>query len=439
MRCLVRGSNPGGANVVGSVGEVQSFYRAGTPNAERKGLGHCEFLRQRIPMQRFLIPAVLLVVSLRALALETPPRVEVRRLPAGGIKPVVAVDERGMLHATYFTGDPKAGDAHYVTSKDGGATWSQPLRVNSQPGSVMGMSRARGPRMAPGRGGRLHVLWLGSAKAEPAGNPNPPRAPGGPQYPSLPLLYARLDEGGKKFESQRKILRHATGLDGDCSIAVDSAGRVYAVAHAKEPGDEGEAKRSVYVVRSEDDGKTFAEEKNVLPEPTGACACCALTARVDGAGRLVVLYRQAWQTFDRGMNMLASSDGGKSFRLSKLDQWHLAACPMSVSALLPTGGGLLAAWENDGQIFWGAPGGSVQPLVGKAGTRKAPALATNARGETLIAWIENASFSGGGTVVWQVYRADGKPTDVMGRRPDLPPHDWVAVAVRPDGGFVLLY
>jgi hypothetical protein len=293
--------------------------------------------------------------------------------------------------------------------------------------------------MALDRGGRVHVLWLGSAKAQPAGNPNPAHAAGGQQHPSLPLLYARLDDGGKAFEPERNILRHATGLDGDCSIAADSAGRVFAVVHAKEPGDEGEAKRGVYVVRSEDDGKTFAEERNVLPETTGVCACCALTARVDAAGRLVILYRQAWQTFERGMNMLASSDGGKSFRLSKLDQWHLAACPMSVSALLPTRTGLLAAWENDGQIFWGAPGGAVQPLAGKAGTRKAPALAMNARGETLIAWIENASFSGGGTVVWQVYRADGKPTDVMGRRADLPPHDWVAVAARPDGGFVVLY
>ena len=389
-------------------------------------------------MKRFL-PVVFALFSWALRAAEPPVNVEVRRVPERGIKPSVVGDARGVLHLIYFSGEPAAGDALYAMSKDSGATWSQAVRVNSQPGSVLGASHARGPHLALGRGGRVHAMWLGSQKAEPAGNPDSPQPGAKHQHAPMPMLYSRLDAKGAAFEPQRKVITHATGLDGDGALAADSAGHVYVVVHAKEPGAMGEAQRSVYVARSEDDGATFAAEKSVLPEPTGVCACCALTARVDGAGRLVILYRQAWQTFERGMNTLTAGDDGKTFKLAKLDEWKLAACPMSVSALLPVRAGLISAWENGGQIFWGTPGGDVRPLPGKGGSRKAPVLAANARGETLVAWTENTSFAGGGDVVWQVFAADGQPTEITGRRKDLPPHGWLAAASKPDGGFVLLY
>ncbi|MEO6751505.1 MAG: sialidase family protein, partial [Chthoniobacteraceae bacterium] len=385
------------------------------------------------------LPAVLLAFAFCVRALSASADVEVRRVPDHGIKPGIVAAAGGALHMVWFSGEPAAGDAFHAVSKDGGATWTKALRVNSQPGSVLGASRARGPRLALGSGGRAHVLWLGSAKAEPTGNPDTAAKAAGHHYPAAPLLYARLDDAGSSFEPQRKIFLHATGLDGDASIAADASGHVFAVAHAKEPGDMGEAQRSVYVARSEDGGKTFAGEKSVLPEKSGVCACCALTVNLDASGRPTILYRQALKTFERGMNMLTSADGGKSFQLSKLDEWNLAACPMSVPALLPTRAGLLGAWETNGQIFFGTPGAIAKPLPGKGGTRKGPSLAVNTRGETLVAWTENTSFAGGGDVVWQVFTADGQPTEITGRRKDLPSHGWVAAASKADGGFVVMY
>ncbi len=388
-------------------------------------------------MKRFL-PVVLLLLLFCASALSAPTDVEVRRVPNGGIKPGIVADAGGALHMVWFSGEPAAGDAFYAVSKDGGATWTKALRVNSQPGSVLGVSHTRGPRIALG-GGRAHVLWLGSAKAEPSGNSDTAAKAAGHHYPAAPLLYARLDDAGSSFEPQRKIFLRVTGLDGDASIAANAHGHVFAVAHAKEPGDMGEAERSVYMACSEDGGKTFAGEQSVLPEKSGVCSCCALTASVDAGGRPVILYRQAWRTSERGMNMLTLADDRKSFQLAKLDEWKLAACPMSVPALLPTRAGLLGAWENNGQIFFGTPGGTTRPLPGKGNVRKGPSLAVNARGETLVAWTENTTFAGGGDVVWHVFDADGQPTDIAGRRKDLPPHGWVAAASKPDGGFVVLY
>lgn len=389
-------------------------------------------------MKRFL-PVVLLAFVFCVRALSAPADVDVRRVPDRGIKPGIVADAGGALHMVWFSGEPAAGDAFYAVSKDGGTTWTKALRVNSQPGSVLGVSHTRGPRLALGNGGRAHVLWLGSAKAEPTGNSDTAAKAAGHHYPAAPLLYARLDDAGSSFEPQRKIFLHATGLDGDASIAADASGHVFAVAHAKEPADMGEAQRSVYVARSEDGGKTFAGEKSVLAEKSGVCACCALAVNVDAAGSPVILYRQALQTFERGMNMLTSADGGKTFRLAKVDEWKLAACPMSVPALLPTRAGLLGAWETDGQIFFGTPGVTAKPLPGKGNVRKGPSLAVNARGETLVAWTENTSFAGGGDVVWQVFGADGQPTEITGRRKDLPPHGWVAAASKADGSFVVMY
>jgi len=70
------------------------------------------------------------------------------RVPNGGIQPQAAMDEKGTIHLVYFSGDPMQGDLFYVTSTDDGATFSQPRRVNSQPGSAIAFtSHGMGPTL----------------------------------------------------------------------------------------------------------------------------------------------------------------------------------------------------------------------------------------------------------------------------------------------------
>src|ERR671939_2010201 len=63
-------------------------------------------------------------------------KVTLMRVPHGGIQPQCAVDAKGVLHLIYFKGEPGAGDVFYVRSDDGGAKFTEPIRVNSKPGSV---------------------------------------------------------------------------------------------------------------------------------------------------------------------------------------------------------------------------------------------------------------------------------------------------------------
>src|SRR5829696_6266975 len=165
-----------------------------------------------------LIAAVVLLSSLSVVAA---PKVTAVRCPNDGIQPEAAVDGEGTVHVIYLKGEAGACDVFYVTSKDGGATWSKELRVNSQAGAAIAAGTVRGAHLALGRGGRPHVAWMGSGKATPRGPSD-----------GTPMLYARLNDAGDAFEPQRNLITKASGLDGGGSIAADGKGNVVVGWHA---------------------------------------------------------------------------------------------------------------------------------------------------------------------------------------------------------------
>src|SRR5258708_7576391 len=151
--------------------------------------------------------------SLSGLSAEKPSsvaeRIRLLRMPEGGLQPQMAIDERGILHLVYYTGDAQAGDLFYVRSSNFRASFSPALRVNSQPGSAVAAGTIRGAQIALGNKGRLHVAWNGSMQAEPKGPLNPDSGKLG-----MPMLYTRLSDGGLAFEPQRNLMQHSFGLDG---------------------------------------------------------------------------------------------------------------------------------------------------------------------------------------------------------------------------------
>ena len=66
-------------------------------------------------------------------------------------------------------------------------------------------------------------------------------------------------------------------------------------------------------------------------------------------------------------------------------------------------------------------------------------MAADARGQTILVWTEGVGWNRGGSVVWQVYDKDGKPTAEKGRADGVPTWSLVAAFARPDGSFVVLY
>src|SRR4051812_15447815 len=91
--------------------------------------------RKLVPVALFL-GALAFGASGSAAPPEVGDRVTTVRVPNDGIQPQVAVDGKGVVHLLYFKGDPGGGDVFY-TRAEGGKRFGAPLRVNSQPGSVV--------------------------------------------------------------------------------------------------------------------------------------------------------------------------------------------------------------------------------------------------------------------------------------------------------------
>ena len=126
--------------------------------------------------------------------------ISVVRVPNGGIQPQAAMHDTGTLHLLYYLGDPIHGDLFYVKSSNSGATWSSPLRVNSEPGTAIAAGTIRGGQIVIGRNGRVHIAWNGS-KADSKGPKNPESG-----QREAPMFYSRLNDARAAFEPQRSVM-----------------------------------------------------------------------------------------------------------------------------------------------------------------------------------------------------------------------------------------
>lgn len=358
--------------------------------------------------------------------------VSIVRLPEGALQPQVAFDAQGRAHVVYFRGEAAHGNLFYTRLNSQGS-FTTPLQVNSRAGSAMATGTIRGGHIAIGQNGRVHVAWHGSDLARPKS---------GDQGV---VLYARMNDESTRFEPERNVVRLAVGLDAG-TVAADETGHVYVAWHAGLPGTKGESERRLFVARSLDNGRTFAPETAVSEARLGACGCCGIGALAARANELYLLFRSASDTMQRDTYLLSSRDAGASYRAVKLQDWDIAACPMSSYALARSGNGVLAAWETGGQVFWTAIGSGragepphIVSAPGTATTRKHPAIAANARGDVLLAWTEGTGWNKGGGLAWQRFDRTGKAIGDVGRAPGVPVWSLAAVAPTPDGGFTILY
>jgi hypothetical protein len=366
--------------------------------------------------------------------------VELVRVPGGGIQPEIAVDRAGLVHMIYLSGEPGAADVFYVRSSDSGRSFSRAVRVNSQDGSAIATGTIRGAQIAIGRNGTVHVAWNGSGKALP-GPPVNPRT----KRAGMPMLYARGNAAGTAFERQRNLMSRTTNLDGGGSIAAYGRGGVYVAWHGNPiVGEDGEDARRVWIARSTDDGVTFENERPVSDPATGVCGCCALRLAATPGGELQLLYRSATDKVHRDIYSLVSRDRGRTFEGGRVQGWEIGVCPMTSMSIL-AGSQVLRAWETDGQVYFNSTAAGDPPkappatATGESLRRKHPRLAVNRNGTVLLAWTDGTAWARGGSLAWQAFGADGRPTAVKGTQPGIPVWSFTAVLARPDGGFTVFY
>lgn len=330
------------------------------------------------------LPAVVFSTILGALIARPASADDVVRrhaLPEGASSPDVVVREQ-TVHLVYGKGN----DAFYQRSGDGGRTFAAAVRVNDPPGSCYA-AMERGPRLAVGADGTVHVVW------------SPDRL--------LGVNYARKPAGSDAFERTRDLrYEGATAAEGaTVAVAGDAVLVLWLDGKSGEPANSPTG-LPIFGRLSKDGGQTFDQGGPLAHDyDGGACACCHLTASADADGRFVVAFRGA-RGGVRDIFLLRADDKHRRFRTARVtqDEWQFKGCPMDGPRLGAGKEALLIAHTVNGQIgFSRFDDGRLRPAQRPGSPRgKFPLALQRADGALLLAWVE------GERVKWVVRDEKGK-------------------------------
>jgi hypothetical protein len=262
--------------------------------------------------------------------------------------PSLAVLGRSVA-AVWTTTKDGAANVYLATSADGGATFSEPRRVNDQEGDASA-NNEQPPRvaMSESAGARtITVVW--SKRNE------------GPQRARRDAIrMARSTDGGRTFAPARfthdAMLSGARGWE---SLAAGPDGQLHAVwldgrdaerkiaeaaSHSGMP-HKGQPPQDVYHGAIAPDGRIT---EGVIA--TGVCFCCKTAVAIEARGTVYAAWRHIFPGSMRDIAFAISTDGGRRFapfvRVSE-DKWELNGCPEDGPTLAVDRAGLIhIAWAT---------------------------------------------------------------------------------------------
>lgn len=239
-------------------------------------------------------------------------------------------------------------DLYYSQSADGGESWSEPMRVNDEPGSVWGFQVSK-PRVVVGDSQTIHIFFPGNEWSESVGKD------------TVTARYTRSTDNGKTFSTPITLHRPA-GFDqetllgeglaatfsfGTMGLAPDGS-IIAAWQDVRGMADNADG-ADAYVAISRDDGKTFSTEIRALGD-NDVCPCCQLTMAF-GEDTTLMGYRRIY-TDGRDSSVALSADGGESFgSVARLPfaPWKIDGCPLKPTAMAVDGDTVYAASYTAGE------------------------------------------------------------------------------------------
>lgn len=361
------------------------------------------------------------------------------QLPDDVFRPQVVVDEANTIHMVYANKAVR-GDLYYMRQELGETEFTEPIQVNSTPNCAAAFN------MTLGKDNRVHVVIRPNAMYSKNKLNRPPK------FPDLKyMLYHRLNDDGTAFEEERDLSAGTYAFEGVGAVLADDEGTVWVYWHGLPPQDppamRPEIYRKIWLSKSTDEGETFSEPIATEVEPIGACACCSMQGVLGGDGKIYLLYRNSLPIEDGHKNtyLLTSADGEK-FSSQLLDEFPQAGCPGSVYGLTWSASGVFAGWDTQGHVFFTKGNSDMRHIAAGDGGRpsRTPVLAVNDAGDVLFAWSQatNANrFMRVADLNWQVYDKGGRAKFDRNNVMDGAVALWSmpAVAVRPDGNFVIFH
>jgi hypothetical protein len=309
--------------------------------------------------------------------------------------PSLAANDQGRVALTWVTSDIAGANVWLAVSRDSGAHFAAPVRVNAAPGEVSSYAESR-PVVAFGAGERVLVAWAARRV----------HAAGGLSRDADDIVVRMSDDGGAHFEppvalnsdaqdslsTYHGFLALATGAAGEVAAAwIDGRSTVLA------PGEDEPARSEVRLAVSRDGGATWARDTLVARD---VCSCCRLALHFGSAGHVAVAYRGAKDDL-RDPRLAQSFDDGLTFARDTLvsaDHWRLNGCPSIGPALAATSEGGLYAWYtgSDSTADGAPPGVYVKTwhVSGRTGLRRAMADSLRSANRPMLAAMGEGAMLG---------------------------------------------
>jgi hypothetical protein len=330
--------------------------------------------------------------------------------------PSLALDADGNVYVAFS----RNGNIELAVSSDGGKTFAPPVTGLNANGRDVGVAN-RGPRVSVDKSKRVYV----SGPLSPSG------------APVNDLYFAVSNDRGKTF-SKAFMINDAPGSAADSVHGAAAGPGDLHVAWV----DLKNGKRSMLYARFDASGKRSGK---IVPITGFCCEYCPPGLAVDAVGNPTVAWREsprdpaaANKEGGRQIFLSRSSDGGKSFaqaaQLNSIDS-GLSECPQDApaAAVLPDGKLVAAAWmerrdvERDADVFWTyGPPGKLRPDTSCHDDRRyqqrRPSVAIDADGIVWCAWEDSRQTTLRVFYTWSktdfnVPLAD--PKDVPGSWPSL--------------------
>lgn len=376
------------------------------------------------------------------------------------VAPDLAVNERGEIALLWVDRAPEEKqaqanhdnhlsytDLYVAISRDGGATFGAPTKINQEAGVVWGQTVSR-PRIVGSTKGTWHVSYSANETHPTMGKI------------ALTTHYTRSVDGGSSFEPARRL---STLTDSDLSEIIHggfmSAAAFGAMTATPDGGvhvmwidtrmmksetDTG----ALYTAVSRDDGKTFTTDKALFEN--GVCPCCQLTAITDKQSNILLSSRQIAKDGAR-QSTIARIGAGSETAAKPIETggapWLINACPLKPTVMTMQGDAVFSAVYNGGEekpsVFFSVStdGGntfaravSVHP---DALVSDAPSIATNDR-FVMVAW--HGKTTGPRRVFYRMYDLKGQPVGEITELPTGPENAQTPMVVaRADGKFQIAW
>ncbi len=220
-------------------------------------------------------------------------------------------------------------DVYAALSRDGGASFSPPVRVNSTAGDAR-VGGEQPPRVAlvAKRGGVPQIVVVWTSKGTKGTR----------------LLVSRSKNGAKSFEASQVVPGgEGVGNRGWESVAVDAGGHVHVLwldhretmaagAMHHQPSDSSAPKPKIDPVVKAGKSQLYVsslDAKGGRSIARGVCYCCK-TSLVSAGDQLFAAWRHVFAGNERDIAFTLSRDGGRTFsppvRVSD-DHWQFDGCP----------------------------------------------------------------------------------------------------------------